>query len=77
MVCYNKEPDLTPAFAMQGSSAFFQGVVYNTSTLLNKPGLQTYKKPTDALQGAPSAFLGQASKPSAAQFDWATVGRKQ
>ena len=70
MVCYNKEPDLTDDFAQQGSSAFFQGIVYNTSTLLNKTELQTYEKST----GAPAAPAKQADK---TLYEWATIGRKQ
>ena len=70
IVCYSKEPNLTPSFAMQGSSAFFQGVVYNTSTLLNNTDLQTYEKTT----GAPAAPAKQADH---TLYEWATVGRKQ
>lgn len=69
LVCYSKEPNLTGSFALQGSSPFFQGVVYPGSSLLNRPGMQTYQKS----EGAPAAPAAQAKT---AQFDWATVGRK-
>lgn len=69
IVCYSKQPELTPAFAMQGSAPFFQGVVYNTSTLLNNTELQTYEK----TQGAPAAPAQQAKQ---TMFEWGTIGRR-